>query len=1421
VYVRSGTYNERLSISANGTAVNRILFEGYQSETAVIGDGVYLYGDYITINKFDIEQTTSASRIVRFDTAAYCIVNNVDIDADQMACGFYNGANNNTFQNATCIGTGGPPHYTAGSYNNLVINCSFVGITASGYLDGTDNTIEDCLVKGTNNGTDCWYPFGTRQTVRHCVIYNFSKPQSSSAHTDIFQIWHGSLIDFTVENCVLGSQNWPDGEADPSNRVWMMSADDMDVFSGLTIRNNIIMGGGAYSATIGGDPTSIPITGGRIYNNVIYNNISGSLKASDRRGWHIYNNICVGNQGCDGPGDGDFQADYNFFQNFTPPAWQGENCKTGDPKFVDPDQSATTEWGVYADYRLQAGSPAIDCAYSTGATALDKESDPRYDDPATANTGGGSITYYDMGALEYQGLGGGGIELLAGTSAGLCTTSATTKITKELGGQSNGGSSATAVVDKLGEVILAGQANGSSTAGATLSITCFLGGQSNGSSTAVVPDLEFVLFRYPESDADTNASLTYYPASPATHWDKLDDPWSASDDDNTYVIHLSNDTYVTVDSTNFDVPTGATINVLRIKFRIKKMGSGSIWPVTSLKVGANWYSSGQCNPPEGVWTNFYIDYFNNPDTSLPWTVDQINGVGANALSTFGWYVSDADPDVYFTQVSLRVLYNKGAPVIESLAGVSDGVSTAGASLSVEKEFNGTAIGNSTVNGLSKVTKELVGLSTGVSTATAFLSVPEELLEGVTNGGSTAGSVLAITKEFTSSISGNSIGEAALELSRNLAGTSVGLSTTSSLFKRFRKCVGSAVGTSTVYNIPDLEIIRTLVGLSNGVATVTCLVDVTGILVGQADGVATAGAVLNILKPFVGSTDGTSTAIAILAPIKELVGQSSGSSICADLLLKATAPLTGISSGISTVVSNLLVTHLIGGFSIGGSTTGCIVEVSKTLVGISDGGSIVGATIEETTYLNTDTIQGDSTVTATIEVNKKLSSISSGSSTCIAVLDSDSWLAGISTGGSLATMSLEAIKSFDGAANGLSTAIAILGMFIEKLSGITNGGATSTAFLDVLKELAGAANALSTVNGSISPIRGLDGATDGSSTTAALIKITKELVGISTGTSTAGVNLEETTLLSSTTNGTSLASGNLNINKEIAALSEGSSTTTMTILETTDLAGTSVGISTVACILKADNSFSGATAGDSTAVAAPIKLRRLECDNIFGDANVLANIFCIRELIGQTNGLSTAVAALQERTRLYGSSAGSSTAQAEVNYTAIFASAVAGVATAGAAAKILKDFVGQTIGLSNVDNVFLKVDKELVGASTGVSTMGAALYKLATLVGSSNGIAVVIGIPTGLLLYITKTIGCISAGVSTAAVSFTQTYALRGETFGQTLVTLYNLAVGTVFTTGIAGTSTAGVALGKIRYHQLGYSTTTLSKESTIVVIRPK
>jgi hypothetical protein len=76
------------------------------------------------------------------------------------------------------------------------------------------------------------------------------------------------------------------------------------------------------------------------------------------------------------------------------PGFAGKNHNVaGDPLFVDAESG---------DYRLRAGSPAIDAGNGDFAPPQDFECSDRYDDPIVPNTGVGSTPFSDIGAFEFD-----------------------------------------------------------------------------------------------------------------------------------------------------------------------------------------------------------------------------------------------------------------------------------------------------------------------------------------------------------------------------------------------------------------------------------------------------------------------------------------------------------------------------------------------------------------------------------------------------------------------------------------------------------------------------------------------------------------------------------------------------------------------------------------------------------------------------------------------------------------------------------------------------------------------------------------------------------------------------------------------------------------------------------------------------------
>jgi parallel beta-helix repeat protein len=174
---------------------------------------------------------------------------------------------------------------------------------------------------------------------------------------------------------------------------------------------------------------SLTCTGNRIIANSVYDNVTAgiNLEGGSSRGT-VENNLSVDNgiQSPRTPGDIRVDSDsttgtavdYNTVFSTAPDtlliwnsvgyttlaAFQTESGQMAHGAFADP------EWADPAagDFQLTAGSPAIDSADSgvAGEPVTDIDGRPRVDDPGTPDTGAGSRTYDDRGAVEFQDIVG-------------------------------------------------------------------------------------------------------------------------------------------------------------------------------------------------------------------------------------------------------------------------------------------------------------------------------------------------------------------------------------------------------------------------------------------------------------------------------------------------------------------------------------------------------------------------------------------------------------------------------------------------------------------------------------------------------------------------------------------------------------------------------------------------------------------------------------------------------------------------------------------------------------------------------------------------------------------------------------------------------------------------------------------------------
>ncbi|MBA7467459.1 hypothetical protein ES707_02677 [subsurface metagenome] len=146
---------------------------------------------------------------------------------------------------------------------------------------------------------------------------------------------------------------------------------------------------------------------------------------------------------------------------------------------------------------------------------------------------------------------------------------------------------------------------------------------------------------------------------------EVDDP-VGNPDDLTSCIYCTSVGRITFSFSSFSIIPGSTITQVCVYWRhTKAAGPASTFgPV--LKVGGNYYTGTEVSVGTSWTTSDSItvgsQWTQNPKTSSDWTVDDINGIGSNALEAFGVHSTYASPNPYCTQVYVEVTYTPAPPV---------------------------------------------------------------------------------------------------------------------------------------------------------------------------------------------------------------------------------------------------------------------------------------------------------------------------------------------------------------------------------------------------------------------------------------------------------------------------------------------------------------------------------------------------------------------------------------------------------------------------------------------------------------------------------------------------------------------------------------------------------------------------------------
>lgn len=363
IHVKAGTYNERVSISRSGTAQKKIAFKAAPGKSVSM-HGFDIRADYVGVEGFNIEPGQGADIGIFIRKGNYVhVLNNYIFNCK---IGIYVRSR----------------HSISGQLfisKNKMYRCN-IGIWLIAHDSLIENNEVERLIKSYGVDADYARFFGNNNIWRGNLFHGTLKSEIGNSHTDCFQFYdehqvqtHNTIIE---NNKCLGF----------FSQGMMLESDahpDKTYLSNLIVRNNIFANGQAW-AILAGKSVGWP-------NTIVVNNIFAyidtmgvGIRGVKAKGGIVKNNIFYncGNQPTPyfSSHGAEIEGGHNIiFKSGRSP---GFNDLVGvDPMFVDPKNN---------DFRLQAGSPAIDAGERIPEVTADIGGKPR---PAGAG--------YDIGPYEY------------------------------------------------------------------------------------------------------------------------------------------------------------------------------------------------------------------------------------------------------------------------------------------------------------------------------------------------------------------------------------------------------------------------------------------------------------------------------------------------------------------------------------------------------------------------------------------------------------------------------------------------------------------------------------------------------------------------------------------------------------------------------------------------------------------------------------------------------------------------------------------------------------------------------------------------------------------------------------------------------------------------------------------------------------
>jgi len=377
VYIKAGTYNEKVVPQNSGIPGNYITYAAYP------GDTVTLDGTNITLDWRDALFTIEGKSYIKI--SGFRIINSL---SPYNSVGIY--LKEGAQQDHVVI------------ENNYFLNISGAAICAysCGNLIIDNNEITEVNVgQGPNSR-------GSGEAISVCDIHTFEFKNNHIHHTykegidpkesSNGRIHKNHIHDIARIGIYLDAWDGPEHDIDIyQNVVHDTSGHGISLaieqkggsLKNIGIYNNIVYSNRAAGIAISSYHFPTPRENIKIINNVCYNNGHDGIYVGDVlvENSVIRNNVCSENQGYQIASDSPsmLTLEHNLINGSS--QIYGNNAIIGDPKFVNP---------AGGDFHLREDSPAIDSGSSIDAPSDDFDGNPR---PQGAG--------YDIGAFEFIGNG--------------------------------------------------------------------------------------------------------------------------------------------------------------------------------------------------------------------------------------------------------------------------------------------------------------------------------------------------------------------------------------------------------------------------------------------------------------------------------------------------------------------------------------------------------------------------------------------------------------------------------------------------------------------------------------------------------------------------------------------------------------------------------------------------------------------------------------------------------------------------------------------------------------------------------------------------------------------------------------------------------------------------------------------------------